>query len=411
MNVRGGPLDLEASFVPSEHANPHRQEITEQLDANSAMATAIDNFLARNRLIFEENCRNQIDNNNLHLQLKIATHNINGCNLLDNLYKLETLLQLMKVIDIDIITLSDMNLDEKKGHFINERLKTQQSNYKIIFGLKDSRKSKGSGTAIIINSKWEKHIRITDRISPYITRISLLFSKREIWIWAIYAAPQDKDDVLQVLGNKLQDIDHNAHIQNGHRTLHIVAGDFNEILDPTLDKVSSTTNGPIHKPSNFFRNITQLGFKDTLREIEPNKQVFTYNHTNRRSQSRIDYIWISHCQDVCVTAHHNLKAEDITNSDHTIVITELYVGDFLLQNRKHTRMRPTPREDDKHYPMKYIDTTKLTGDTWDNFSRTLIDEFQAWNFDDSIEELAVLHAPNNDDQTAGMEPEQDYLII
>ncbi|GES99530.1 RNA-directed DNA polymerase from mobile element jockey-like [Rhizophagus clarus] len=74
-------------------------------------------------------------------------------------------------------------------------------------------------------------------------------------------------------------------------------------------------------------------------------------------------------------------------------------------------MRPTPREDDKHYPMKYIDTTKLTGDTWDNFSRTLIDEFQAWKFDDTIEELAVLHAPNNDDQTAGREPVHDYLII
>ncbi|GBB91148.1 hypothetical protein RclHR1_01830007 [Rhizophagus clarus] len=325
-------------------------------------------FLARNHIEFE--LQAELHTNaaeilkNFFLSLNIATHNINGCGTEETFYKLDSLLSYMKSNNIDILTLTETNLDPFKGEALARNI--DDHNFHIIFGNKQADKIKGSGTAIIISQKWFHHLYEVNKISPFITRIKLLFSKLKIWIWAVYAAPQNKQSILSEVSTLIRnDICNQKNLNQ--QILHLVTGDFNETLDPVMNRFSVSSHANNSNNSNnstFFSELIRLRFSDSLRNISSTDHQYTYRHTNGSTLSRIDYIWVSDIQDVICRKYESVDITDITHSDHNLVLTELYLGDFLSINQYRQFI-------DNHTSL-IIPTQDILSQSWTQVLRSIV---------------------------------------
>ncbi|RGB30729.1 hypothetical protein C1646_764929 [Rhizophagus diaphanus] len=92
-------------------------------------------FLARQRLRFiKENLNSQEMKDSIYLNLHIAAHNIDGIASTPSIQKLHSLLEFIEENNIDIIAISETNIDYRQEYFINL----------IIFSERDQ-KIKGSG--------------------------------------------------------------------------------------------------------------------------------------------------------------------------------------------------------------------------------------------------------------------------
>jgi hypothetical protein len=74
---------------------------------------------------------NQDKNNTLYLELCIAAHNIDGIASIQSFPKLHNLLEFIEEHNIDIMAISETNIDYHQGHFINQEIKSKI--YSIIF--------------------------------------------------------------------------------------------------------------------------------------------------------------------------------------------------------------------------------------------------------------------------------------
>ncbi|RGB35208.1 hypothetical protein C1646_759583 [Rhizophagus diaphanus] len=89
-------------------------------------------------------------------KLNIAAHNIDGIASVPSIQKLHKLLEFGKENNIDIMAISETNIDYRQEYFINQDIKSKV--YSIIF-----------------------------------SEPKFLFVQREIWVWSIYAASNDQD--------------------------------------------------------------------------------------------------------------------------------------------------------------------------------------------------------------------------
>ncbi|GBB97960.1 hypothetical protein RclHR1_31030001, partial [Rhizophagus clarus] len=347
----------------------------------------IEIFLACNRIEFELQAELHTNaaeiSKNFFLSLNIVTHNINGCGTEETFYKLDSLLSYMKSNNIDILTLTETNLDPFKGEALARNI--DDHNFHIIFGNKQADKIKGSDTAIIISQKWFHHL---------------------YEIWAVYAAPQNKQSILSEVSTLIRnDICNQKNLNQ--QILHLVTGDFNETLDPVMDRFSVSSHANDSNNSNnstFFSELIRLRFSDSLQNISSTDRQYTYRHTNKNTLSRIDYIWVSDIQDVICRKYESVDITDITHSDHNLVLTELYLGDFLSINRRRTHINTHIQLEDQYYSQMIIEKDKITNEIWINFQHCTQSVFETNNFERIIDEarslfLAVdLRSQDNDIQ-------------
>ncbi|CAB5394880.1 unnamed protein product [Rhizophagus irregularis] len=115
----------------------------------------------------------------MYLDLHIAAHNIDRIASTPSIQKLYSLLEFIEENNIDIMAISETNIDYRQEYFINQDIKLKI--YSIIFSEHDQ-KTKGSGMALVIHNRWMKHYYAVERISPYIIIVKFLFIQREIWI-------------------------------------------------------------------------------------------------------------------------------------------------------------------------------------------------------------------------------------
>ncbi|GBB91522.1 hypothetical protein RclHR1_18890001 [Rhizophagus clarus] len=133
------------------------------------------------------------------------------------------------------------------------------------------------------------------------------------------------------------------HITRPSQSLHIIAGDFNEIVDPELDKstLSSNSQTASKHRQNVLHQLQALGFKDTFRLINNNLKAFTYKHSKGEDEeltySRIDMLWMKAPENIIIKRVYIIPSEGCTNSDHDILITRLHTAEFLVNNRRHTK--------------------------------------------------------------------------
>lgn len=156
-------------------------------------------------------------------------------------------------------------------------------------------------------------------------------------------------------------------------------GDFNAVSNPRVDRRNEMhTNSftPSEEPEiSFFRTLTDWELIDLHYLWEPDNTSHTWK--NKRSSSRIDYIWGSK-----EIAHNLLKCRndnivEITNSDHTLITIHLPRNLLFRSPPKH----------DKHSKVKYektINIDKTTTAQWDKFSQKVDKKLMAKLIEDKV---------------------------
>ncbi|PKY53074.1 hypothetical protein RhiirA4_471096 [Rhizophagus irregularis] len=232
------------------------QDNIEEVVESMTSEESINVFLARQRLRFVKGNLNKQETKNLmFLELNIAAHNIDGIANILSIQKLHNLLEFIKENGIDIMAISETNIDYRQEYFINQDIKLKV--YSIIFSEHDQ-KTKGSGTALVIHNRWMKYYYSVVRIFPYIIVAKFLFVQREIWVWSIYAAPNNQDmrkSLIEELKMAME-----GHNRSVHNTviLHVVLSDFNDTINNKIDQSPSTGQSE----SQFLIQLSQLGLYD-----------------------------------------------------------------------------------------------------------------------------------------------------
>ena len=127
--------------------------------------------------------------------LFLCTHNINGIN--NNHTKLHHLVEWAHERHINIIGLSETNIDKRNGPFCMP----PSFNYDSYWSPRDD-KVKGSGIGIIIEKEWAKHIGFIDNNDPYFIHLTLYFKGVTIHIVQLYFPPSDQH-IQNVLTSKI----------------------------------------------------------------------------------------------------------------------------------------------------------------------------------------------------------------
>ena len=89
--------------------------------------------------------------------IKIAFHNINGVKT-DNT-KIDSLLDIAEEKGLDIIGLCKTNIQDREGHWLIK----EEETYRGFWASADKEKKKGSGVAIIMHQRIEKHLARINR--------------------------------------------------------------------------------------------------------------------------------------------------------------------------------------------------------------------------------------------------------
>ncbi|GBC36358.2 ribonuclease HI, putative [Rhizophagus irregularis DAOM 181602=DAOM 197198] len=151
--------------------------------------------------------------------------------------------------------------------------------------------------------------------------------------------------------------------------------DFNDTINNRIDR-SPSTGQP---GSQFLIQLSQLGLYDVCRSLYPDAEIFTHEKWNKNksksgpiSKSRIDQIWITHEPDVIPVEFSHCVPDQLQDPDL----------------------------EDKHQNKRIVDFSKITNVQWENFTKTLDREIEAWDFQQLIDgfncEIQLRDGKDND---------------
>jgi len=107
-------------------------------------------------------------------------------------------------------------------------------------------------------------------------------------------------------------------------------GDFNHIANNILDRQHPQAAN--FKRLLMFNWMKKQNFSDTYREMHPTSQEFTWS--NGEAATRIDYIWLSEGLASGLQKAEIEDAEGITESDHKIIKSEVWIKHITAKNSK-----------------------------------------------------------------------------
>ena len=200
------------------------------------------------------------------------------------------------------------------------------------------------GVTILFNNTFEfkLHNCIRGNENCYIILDIELCDKR-ISLVNVYG-PSDRDNAnfFENLFNNIKDV--------GNDDI-IIGGDWNVILNPTLDTRNYIGTGNRSRSRKLIlESMPDLDLIDIFRHCYPNKRLFTWKRFNTLQQGRLDYFLISE------SLLQIVKGTDIVpgyRSDHSIVTL------FLGKDRQNERSRPLWKFNNSLlYDKCYIDLVK-----------------------------------------------------
>lgn len=231
---------------------------------------------------------------NMECAVKLITWNCKGLN---GAMKRGNILTHLQSLGADIIFLQET-------HLKNNAHRQLHKNW-VGHVFHSSFNSKSRGTAIIIN----KNIPfiVSDVISDSNGRYVILTG--EIYctpiILANVYAPNFDDE--RFIGSVL------ASLPNLHTHNLILAGDFNFVMDPVLDR-SSNKHHPLSKSAKLLQNfLVSVNIIDVWRHMNPHQRKYSFFSQPHKSFSRIDYFFID---SKLLTAVKYIDYEAIVLSDH-----------------------------------------------------------------------------------------------
>jgi exodeoxyribonuclease-3 len=251
--------------------------------------------------------------------MKIATWNINSIRV-----RIEQLLRFIKEHNIDVILLQEIKCrNEDFPEYIFDELGYNCS----IFGQKTYNGVAILSKYIIDDVKFGTEIFVGDAQARYIEALINGYNLASIYVpngqFPESPAYQYKLSFLETLINYLK--------QSMTNSKYILAGDFNitmtddDVYDPKLwkDKICCTI-----KERNKLKDIINLGYKDVIRSLQPDEQIYTWWDYRRDALLknrglRLDYFFIN--PDINVKNGYIAKQirEQPRPSDHAPVVIEV----------------------------------------------------------------------------------------
>lgn len=216
--------------------------------------------------------------------------------------------------------------------------------------------TRARGTAILIHKKvvFTPSQTISDPQGRFVIVSGSLFNTPVV-LASIYAP--NWDDVSFI--NKLISLIPNL---NSHKL--ILAGDFNTVMDPAIDRSNPKTLVRSKMSLALSEFADQIGSVDPWRFLYPHKKEFSYFSHVHHTYSRIDFFLIDK---TLLPALKKVEYTAIVESDHAPVSLDLLFAQNLTQ-------RSTWR----------LNTALLTDSHFCNLISKAIDDFMLFNKSDSI---------------------------
>jgi len=108
----------------------------------------------------------------------------------------------------------------------------------------------------------------------------------------------------------------------------VILGDFNHTVDNILDRQHPQTIN--YKRLPLFSWLKRQEFTDAYRSLHPTEKTYTWSNCD--AATRIDYIWLSEALASGLQKANIEEAEGLTDSDHKIITTEIWVGHIIANS-------------------------------------------------------------------------------
>lgn len=208
-------------------------------------------------------------------QLKILSWNIRG---IGSLTKRNKILNHITHLQPDICLLQETHLSKTD----TDKLITPQFN-KVYSSNYNSRQR---GVSILINRKikFTHNTTITDPEGRFII-INIILNNNQLTIGNIYGPNTDNPSFFQNFFATLS--------ENTNNTV-IIGGDFNTVINHSLDRSNNSTTNRTTKSTNIITQYAnELGLGDSWRLQNPSSREYTFYSTVHKTYSRIDFFLIS----------------------------------------------------------------------------------------------------------------------
>lgn len=221
-------------------------------------------------------------------------------------------------LQADICLLQETHLSESDYN------KIKLSNYSHLFSAHYN--SKQRGVCILINKKisFVHNTTITDPEGRFII-INISINNSPVTIGSLYGPNTDDPSFFQTFFSS---------ISNFSNCPVIIAGDFNTVLDPTIDRCNSLGNKRIWKSAETIKQfMSDFGLGDSWRLQHPNSKEYTFFSPVHHSYSRIDFFLTSNS---IISNISESKIHPIAISDHAPVTLQ---WNTTSQHKPTTRWR------------------------------------------------------------------------
>ena len=203
--------------------------------------------------------------------LSIVTWNVNGAS---TRIKRKRILQYASTMTEDVILLQETHsTTTTQKYWIRSWKDLVGQEGRIIFS---HGTSSTNGVAILIKKQMQLKIHHRD---THGRMIAVELQDMDLKIWNIYA-PNDGDATFFNFMEK-QDV----------QEKHIVSGDFNAIMDPDLDRKTTSAHHTTTPRITYLKCLMDNGWTDLWRRFNPNERQYTFKRGEY--ESRLDYIMVT----------------------------------------------------------------------------------------------------------------------
>ncbi|KAG9281959.1 hypothetical protein AMEX_G541 [Astyanax mexicanus] len=209
------------------------------------------------------------------IQYNIISWNVNGCN---------TPVKRIKCLDFLYRKGADIALIQETHLKAKDVYRLQNKYYKIISSSSSSNKTKG--VLILVKRKLNITVELAGGDSDgRWCFASIILNDIKCSIVSVYAPNIFDPEFFACLKLKL--------LLLGNRQL-IVGGDFNSVIDPKIDRTSSSGYSVSNSSSDNLNSfLSDLNLYDPWRLNHPKDNNFTFFSPRYKTFSRLDYIFIS----------------------------------------------------------------------------------------------------------------------
>ena len=236
-------------------------------------------------------------------KLKICSYNCRGLNSTKKRFDLFTLFKEKKV---DVLCLQETHFTEEIEHKIYQQWEG------VCFYSHGSSNSKG--VAILLRKGLDIKVAECkkDNNGQFIA-LNISYENNSFILGNIYAPNSDKPDFFKNVFDKMKSFD-NVHI-------FIICGDFNLVLDPSIDYENYKYNNHNEKSRKFL--ITQINdnqLVDPFRHLHGAIRKYTWKMLSPLQKGRLDFFLID--QNL-LSFVRNCDIDISYRSDHSIIVLEL----------------------------------------------------------------------------------------